>query len=32
MVIFLKNPPKDRSVMPEVKNLQKKGIKRNKDT
>jgi hypothetical protein len=32
MVIFMKNPPKDTSAMPKVKNLQEKGIKRNKDT
>jgi hypothetical protein len=32
MVTFLKNPPKDRTAMPKVKNLQEKGIKRNKDT
>jgi len=31
MVTFLKNPPKDRTVMPKVKNLQEKEIKRNKD-
>jgi hypothetical protein len=27
MVTFLKNPPKDRTVMPKVKNLQEKEIK-----
>jgi hypothetical protein len=32
MVTFLKNTPKDRTAMPKVKNLEEKGIKRNRST